>query len=502
MRFLPAASAFFGLCAAEYNTWPHQTFKSSSLEPPNLKITKSGPTSPGYLFFDQSWSAHQYGVFIMSDENELVWQSPRGDLHDFRVQTLDGKPVLTYWNGLAVPEPFGWGYGLIQILDQNYESLYNVTVTDDNYQSLGYINSTSFYSWLDMHEGTITSEGTMLATGYNVTRADLSAVGGPKNGWVADSLFYEIDIKTNEILYRWSALDHVDEITLESVQQFYPVSDWGRNSSAPYGYFHINSVEKFADGAYLISSRYFSSLFRIAQDGSVDWTLQGKDGGDFKLAHGLHFTYQHDARIHHEGDGHLLISIFDNDNSDVHNGTHHTEGIYMDVNTYTREVRPLLLLDDPKDEIYATSQGNVQRLPNGHSIMGYGSNPKIKEYSANGTCVMTAQFGPNEVVASYRGYRYPWVGTPNTAPDAFACVDRIHNQTNIYMSWNGATEHNVWRVSGGVTRDALRPVADARRTGFETVAIAKGALAFVQAEAQGMGIKPGVSQVVPVRTHC
>lgn len=274
MRFLPIASLLFGLCAAEYDTWPYQTFKSSSLEPPNLKITKSGPTSPGYLFFDQSWSAHQYGVFIMSDDNELVWQSPRGDLHDFRMQTLDGKPVLTFWNGLGVPEPFGWGYGLIQILDQNYESIYNVTVTDDNYQALGSINSTGFYSWLDMHEGTITADGTMLATGYNVTRADLSAVGGPRNGWVADSLFYEIDIKTNEILYRWSALDHIDEITLEAVQEFYPIKDWGKNYSAPYGYFHINSVDKFADGSYLISSRYYSSLFRIATDGSVDWTLQ------------------------------------------------------------------------------------------------------------------------------------------------------------------------------------------------------------------------------------
>ncbi|GAB1213999.1 hypothetical protein ATERTT37_003155 [Aspergillus terreus] len=502
MRFLAIASLLFGLCAAEYDTWPYQTFKSSSLEPPNLKITKSGPTSPGYLFFDQSWSAHQYGVFIMSDDNELVWQSPRGDLHDFRMQTLDGKPVLTFWNGLGVPEPFGWGYGLIQILDQNYESIYNVTVTDDNYQALGSINSTGFYSWLDMHEGTITADGTMLATGYNVTRADLSAVGGPRNGWVADSLFYEIDIKTNEILYRWSALDHIDEITLEAVQEFYPIKDWGKNYSAPYGYFHINSVDKFADGSYLISSRYYSSLFRIATDGSVDWTLQGKNGGDFTLAPNLHFTCQHDARIQREANDHILISIFDNDNSDVHNGTHHTEGLYLDVNTRSREVRAVRQLADPNDEIYSTSQGNLQHLPNGHSIMGYGSIPKIKEYSANGTCVLTAQFGPDDVVSSYRGYRFPWVGTPGTPPDVVACLDRVQNQTNVYMSWNGATEHRVWKVFGGAHRDALRPVAEARKTGFETLAVAKGALEFVQVEAQGMGISPGVSRVVSVERQC
>ncbi|KAF9885572.1 hypothetical protein FE257_012778 [Aspergillus nanangensis] len=501
MRFLTAtaASMMLGLSTAAYNTWPHQSFKSSPHEPPSLKITKTGPTAPGYLFFDQSWKAHQYSVFMMSEENELVWQSPEGDVKDFRVQMLDGKPVLTYWNGLGVPEPFGWGYGLVQILDEHYESIYNVTVTDDHYKALGTINSTSFYSWLDMHESTITADNTMLVTGYNVTQADLSAVGGPKNGWIADSLFYEIDIKTNAILYRWSAIDHVDQISLEDVQQFYPIEDWGRNSSAPYGYFHINSVEKFRDGQYLISSRYYSSLFKIAKDGSVDWTLQGADGGDFQLAHGIHFRYQHDARIHREAHGHLLVSIFDNDNSDVTNGTHPTEGIYMDINELTREVRVVRQLEDPADPIYATSQGSTQHLPNGHSVMGYGAIPKIKEYSANGSVVLTAQFGPDNVVASYRGYKFPWVGAPNTVPDVVACVDRKGNQTNVYMSWNGATEHQLWKVEGGLTRDNLRGVGEVRKTGFETVAKVKGGIEWVQAEAVGMGIENGVSRVVAVK---
>lgn len=278
MRHFSAFAALCGLQAtlviAGNTTWPWQTFKSSPHEPPNLKVSKSGLVSPGYLFFDQSWDAHQYSVFVMSDSNELVWQSPPGDLKGFRVQKLDGKPVLTYFNGLGVPEPFGWGYGIIQVLDESYQSIYNVSVTNDNYKALGSIDSSSFVSWIDMHENTITSDGTMLVTGYNVTQTDLSSVGGPKNGWIADSLFYEIDVKTNEILFRWSALDHINQIPLENVQPFYPIQDWGHNSSSPYGYFHINSVDKFQDGTYIISSRYYCSLFKIAKDGSVDWTLQ------------------------------------------------------------------------------------------------------------------------------------------------------------------------------------------------------------------------------------
>jgi hypothetical protein len=197
-----------------------------------------------------------------------------------------------------------------------------------------------------------------------------------------------------------------------------------------------------------------------------------------------------------------VLSIFDNANSDVKNGTHHTEGMFLKVNLATREVSSLRTLHDPKDEIYSPSQGNTQLLPGDHALMGYGSNPKVKEYNGNGTCVMTAQFGEDGVVASYRAYRSPWVGVPTTAPDVFSCVDNSHNNTNVFMSWNGATEHTQWKVFGGSTQKDLRPVSVARKTGFETVATAKGALKYVRVEAHGLGIELGLSKVVTVDSQC
>nr|UPX44777.1 hypothetical protein FAC2J5_29 [Penicillium camemberti] len=217
-----------------------------------------------------------------------------------------------------------------------------------------------------MHENTVTFDGKMLVTGYNVTQTDLSSVGGPKNGWITDSLFYEIEVKTNEILFRWSALDHIDQIPLDHVQPFYPVKDWGHN------------MDKFQDGTYIISSRYYCSLFKIAKDGSVDWTLQGQAGGDFEL-NGI--SYQHNARIHDEAEDGFMPSIFNNANSDVQNGTDHTEGILMSVSLATREVSLVQDLHDQRDEIFSNSQGNTQFLPGNHVLMGYGSNPKIKEYT-------------------------------------------------------------------------------------------------------------------------
>lgn len=247
------------------------------LHSPSLNITKSGLTSPGYLFFDQNGEyAHNYSLFIMSDDNELVWQSALGDYSDFRTQTFEGKPVLTFFNGISLPEPYGWGHGIIQVLDDSYTSIYNVSLTaaEENLVPISDIDPTQLVSYIDMHESRITAQDTILVTMYNVTQYDLSSVGGPEDGWVADCLFYELDVKTSEVLFRWSALAHVDEIPISDVQQFYPVADFGRNQSIPYGYFHINSVDKLEDGSYLISSRYYCSIFKISTDGSVEWTLQ------------------------------------------------------------------------------------------------------------------------------------------------------------------------------------------------------------------------------------
>lgn len=251
--------------------WPFQTFHTTSFEPPNLKVTKNGTTSEGYLFFDQSWQgAHQFAPFIMSDDNELIWEGRNHSVTSgLRPQMLDGEPVLTYWNGSGLSDPWGWGYGSVVVMDQSYEKIHTVQINDTSFKSIR--NTRNRYGWIDMHEDKITDRGTMLVTAVNVTRFDLTSVGGPRNGWVADSLFYEIDIKTNEVVFRWSALDHVDQIPLKD--SLLPLDTWGNNQTYPWGYFHINSIDPLDNGAYLVSSRFYCSVWQINKDGSVEWTL-------------------------------------------------------------------------------------------------------------------------------------------------------------------------------------------------------------------------------------
>ncbi|KAI1389106.1 ASST-domain-containing protein [Hypoxylon trugodes] len=494
------------LASAQNNTWPWQTYKSSSAEPSSLNITKYGPTSPGYLFFDQNGQyAHQYGLFIMSDDNELVWQSPIGDYADFRAQIFEGKPVLTFFNGISLAEPWGWGHGIIQILDDSYTSIYNVSLTaeEENFVTISDLDPNLLISYLDLHESRITAQDTILVTAYNVTKYNLSSVGGPEDGWVTDCLFYELDVKTSEVLFKWSVLGHADQIPISDVLQSYPLEDFGRNQSIPYGYFHINSVDKFEDGSYLISSRNYGSIFRISKNGTVEWTLNGRTGGDFELDTQLSFSYQHDARIRYENENILQISFFDNANSEVISGVSQTKGVLMTLDTDTMRATLDQQYVDPEDPIYAFSQGNVQQLEDGHVIMGYGSTPKIREYDADGSVVMTAQFGPGDnLVFSYRGYRLPWIGRPKTSPSAFACVDKANNETTVYMSWLGATEHRSWKVLTGDNNSTLTVAAEVEKTGFETRITIPGQAPQIQVQAQGLGMTTAASPIVSTQSGC
>lgn len=132
--------------------------------------------------------------------------------------------------------------------------------------------------------------------------------------------------------------------------------------------------------------------------------------------------------------------------------------------------------------------GNVQKLGDEHWLMGYGSTGKIKEFDAEGKTVFTATFGPGDGhIMSYRAHRSPWVGKPDTAPDAFACFDG--SKTNVYMSWMGATEHTSWAVRAGASENKLSTVKKVQREGkFETAVAIDGKQAFVQVEAVGKGI--------------
>jgi len=257
-----------------------QTFKTEpTFKPPVFTIDKSGAELADGLIVFTPIEAQDSAPMLMTDCGDLVWNGPNVPSTNLFVQPLDGQPVLSYWSGSA--STLGIGYGNVTILDDQYNELY--TLCPD--LPVLTPNGTRTGCTLDLHESSITDRGTILVTVMNITKADLTSVGGPKEGWIYDSFFLELDIKTQDIVFQWSPL--AAGIPINSTNL--PLLNTGGSVSNPFDWFHLNSVQAVGDG-YLVNSRNTWSTYAVNADGKVEWVIQGSTGGDFKLGDGVHFV--------------------------------------------------------------------------------------------------------------------------------------------------------------------------------------------------------------------
>jgi hypothetical protein len=129
-----------------------------------------------------------------------------------------GKPVLTWWQGTQIG---GLGEGVI---------------VDSSYREIARVRAGNGHT-LDPHELLLTAEGTALITcsPSNVS-ADLSSIGGSKNGRVAESVIQEVDVQTGRVLLEWRSLDHVS------------VSESYMQPGGIYDFMHANSIDVAPDG--------------------------------------------------------------------------------------------------------------------------------------------------------------------------------------------------------------------------------------------------------------
>jgi hypothetical protein len=177
------------------------------------------------------------------------------------------------------------------------------------------------------------------------------------------------------------------------------------------------------------------------------------------MSDGAETAWQHDSRPMPNGE----ISIFDNGaQPKVHD---ESRGLVLALDMEEMTATTVREYLHP-DKISAGSQGNMQLLPNGNVLLGWGSEPLASEFAADGTLLFDVRM-PGEK-HSYRTYRFEWIGRPADAPHVLA-EPGTNGETTVFVSWNGATEVAAWRVLGGDAEDALEPLAEpAPRTGFET----------------------------------
>src|SRR5215210_3747427 len=405
-------------------------------------------TAPGYLFLALKEGAGEHGPMILDGRGRLVWFGKYISARDFRAQRYRGRPVLTWWEGSVV---FGHGEGEYVVFDDSYREIARVRAGD------GYKG--------DLHEFVITPQDTALLTAYEAVPADLSPVGGSKEGVAWDGIAQEVDIETGNVLFEWHSLEHV------GVEESYvhPPDD----PTYAYDYFHINSIDVDHDQNLLVSARNTWTVYKIDREsGGVLWRLGGK-GSDFEMGEGTRTAFQHDARRHPDG----TVSVFDN-------------GANLAGHDVSRAI--LLRLDEERmgaallreyaspEGLLSTSQGDAQLLPGGNVFVGWGSQPYISEFSRGGEPLLNATFPPD--CESYRAFRFPWKGRPTDAP-AVAVERRPEGKVALHASWNGATEVENWEVISGPSPGRLEPLGSVPRDGFETAMLAQASGPYVAVRA-------------------
>lgn len=462
----------------------YQSFHSRpQLRPPDITVAANADTASGDMFLAPYSGVGQYGPMILDEHGNLLWFKalpPGTRAADLRVQSYEGKPVLTWWQDPLVA---------------GGSSTAGVVIANSAYQNIAVVRAGNGYQ-PDLHEFQITPQNTALITVYDAIDCNLQSIGGPRNGAVADTLLQEIDLKTGLVMYEWHSLDHVP------LSNSY-ASPKPSSRREPYDYFHINSIDVEHDGDLLVDSRNTWAAYDVnAKTGQVRWELGGKRSS-YKLGPGAATAWQHDARQQADG----AITFFDNGATpQVHTQSRAVE-LTLDQSTMTAT---LTRSYEHKNPLVAGSQGNVQVLENGDWMIGWGQAGYLSEIGPANQLLFNAHLPPEW--ESYRTYIFPWNGRPSVPP-AVAVVPAANSlvasgpgggvgggssggvggvtgggaasAATVYASWNGATEVASWRLLAGASAGSLAPVATVARSGFETaIALPSSApSAYVQVQA-------------------
>jgi hypothetical protein len=417
----------------------------------------SSQQSPGDIFVAPYSGVGQDGPMIFESSGNLVWFDPlpaNTEATNLQVQSYEGKPVLTWWQGYIPPQGFGEGE---EVIDSS------------SYQQIAKFPAGNGLP-ADLHEFRIMSNNTALMTSFDPIRCNLSSVGGPSNGAVTNSVFQEIDLKTHLVRREWSPLDHI-ALSSSYSSPINSAGEW------PFDYFHLNSIDPQPNGSILISSRNTSALYELSQSsGQVTAQIGGKHS-TVKLGAGTATAYQHDAQVLPNGE----ISVFDN--GGVPKVHPQSRGIVIAVDSSAKTDR-LVAEYEHSQPLAAGSQGGVQMLEDGDVFIGWGAEPYVTEYASNGTVLYNAHLPAK--TESYRGYRYQWTSTPANTP-AVAVAAAAGENTTVYASWNGATTVASWQVLAGASSTTLAPAGSASKSGFETPISIAGKPAYVAVQALGAG---------------
>ena len=398
------------------------------------------------------------GPLVVDDRGEPVWFLPLGSTTamDVRVQTYQGRPVLTWYEGTVL----GAEGGSWVIFDPTYHEVARVQAGKGRHG--------------DLHDLQLTPEGTALITIYR----EIATPAVPR---LVTGIVQEVDVASGRVLFEWRSNEHVgvDESYMPQV--------------APAGnvdYFHLNSIDVDMDGSLLLSARNTSTIYKVdRKSGEVLWRLGGMKS-DFAVDPAASFAYQHDVRRRPDG----TITIFDN-NAAAPGAQTLSRGLRIKLDM--KKMRASFVAEYLAPTARTTwAMGDVQQLEDGGVFIGWGTAGSFTELGPDGSVRLDARFADGSV--SYRAFRFELDAQPKGRP-ATLVVRNPDGSLTLYVSWNGATRVAKWQLVAGTSTDRMKPVQTQRRTGFETaiaLPVTSGYVSVVALDALGKQLRAAAPTLI------
>ncbi len=363
---------------------------------PSISTEVLGETGEGYVFINVSRDIPGVGYYIMMLNNDgapFYYKECENDYtYDFKIQP---NGYLTYAQLFEHHSYTGGGDVVHMVMDNSF------TVVDSFKMGNGYV--------AEAHDFQMLPNGHGLLFGYDLQLMDLTHIGGWPNAKVAQTVVQELDQDKN-VVFQWRSGDH------------YAFEDtkFPRLTGSAFDPIHVNSIIMDTDGNLILTSNGLSEATKISREtGEIIWRLGGKNnmfewiGDNAEFSNGLH-------NISRLPNGHIMFF----DNYHPASGAPARSVEYdLDEVAMTAE---LVWHYTPEPLIKAHRRGSSQRLPNGNTIIGWGSasdddSLAVTEVNAEGEVVFNLRFN-HEGMASYRAFRFPFT---NGAPAADVTITEV-----------------------------------------------------------------------------
>lgn len=261
----------------------------------------------------------------------------------------------------------------------------------------------------DPHEILLFPEGgyAMMGVSYSTLDSSDYRAGMVPNASIGGNVIQIFDAHGNET-FEWRGIDHYR--VLDAIHE--------KLKDSSIDFEHANSLDFDENGNVIISNRHLAEVSKIDRaTGAFLWRLGGAHNQFTLLGDSIWFSYQHDARL--PPNGHL--TLFDNSNFDSVEEKvgyiHQSRALEYVIDTQSMTAT-LVWQYHHTPETFTVAMGNVQRLPNGNTLIGWGANNdvSITEIAPDNSTVFELAMGNSNY--SYRAFKYLLPAPPQSVKTA------------------------------------------------------------------------------------